>query len=175
MVDRTINFGADDTEATYQIQDDDPNGGGNFAINDLDAATAILEYDQTSDTWSVVDINVTTADITTADITTANTTTANVTTLKSDDITDTSDNKMLQGVVASGQATLSSNLAEVATGISTTDATFMLALGIDDPDADAEVAGALYWDDAADEYKVRIRETETDVNPTVNYDIVRVR
>jgi hypothetical protein len=52
---------------------------------------------------------------------------------------------------------------------------FMLALGIDDPDSDAEVAGALYWDDAGDEYEVRIRETETSVNPTVNYDIIRVR
>jgi len=51
----------------------------------------------------------------------------------------------------------------------------MLALGIDDPNSDAEVAGALYWDDSGDEYEVRIRETETDVNPTVNYDIIRVR
>jgi len=163
MSDRTINFGSDDTEATYQIQDDDPLGGGNFAINDLGAATAILEYDQTNSEWVVIDV------------TTANITTANVTTLKSDDITDTSDNKMLQGVVATGQVTLSNNLAEVGTGISTVDATFMLALGIDDPNADAEVAGALYWDDSVGEYEVRIRETETDVNPTVNYDIVRVR
>jgi hypothetical protein len=60
MSDRTINFGTDDTEATYQIQDDDPAGGGNFAINDLDAATAILEYDQTNDTWVVTEIDVTT-------------------------------------------------------------------------------------------------------------------
>jgi len=60
MSDRTINFGTDDTEATYQIQDDDPLGGGNFAINDLDAATAILEYDQTNDTWVVAEIDVTT-------------------------------------------------------------------------------------------------------------------
>jgi hypothetical protein len=51
----------------------------------------------------------------------------------------------------------------------------MLALGVDDPDADAEVAGALFWDDSAGEYEVRIRETDTDVNPTVNYDIIRVR
>jgi hypothetical protein len=90
-------------------------------------------------------------------------------------VKDTSGNTMLQGVVASGQANLSNNLAEVTTGISATDATFMLALGIDDPDSDAEVAGALYWDDNAGEYKVRIRETETDVNPTVNFDIIRVR
>jgi phage baseplate assembly protein gpV len=60
MSDRTINFGTDDTEATYQIQDDDPLGGGNFAINDLDAATAILEYDQINDTWVVTEIDVAT-------------------------------------------------------------------------------------------------------------------
>jgi hypothetical protein len=28
---------------------------------------------------------------------------------------------------------------------------------------------------SGDEYELRIRETETDVNPTVNYDIIRVR
>jgi hypothetical protein len=77
--------------------------------------------------------------------------------------------------VDSGQVSLSNNLAEVSTGISATDATFMLALGIDDPNSDAEVAGALYWDDSVGEYEVRIRETETDVNPTVNYDIIQVR
>jgi len=92
-----------------------------------------------------------------------------------DSVQDTAGNTMLQGVVDSGQVSLSNNVAAVSTGINTTDATFMLALGIDDPDSDAEVAGALYWDDAGDEYEVRIRETETDVNPTVNYDIIRVR
>jgi hypothetical protein len=92
-----------------------------------------------------------------------------------DSVQDTAGNTMLQGVVASGEATLSNNVAEVGTGITTTDATFMLALGVDDPDADAEVAGALFWDDSAGEYEVRIRETDTDVNPTVNYDILRVR
>jgi hypothetical protein len=91
-----------------------------------------------------------------------------------DSVRDIDGNTMLQGVVASGQANLSNNLAEVATGISATDATFMLALGIDDPNADAEVAGALYWDDSVGEYEVRIRETETSVNPTVNFDIIRV-
>jgi len=60
MSDRTINFGTDDTEATYQIQDDDPAGGGNFKVNDLTAATAILEYDQTNDTWVVSEIDVAT-------------------------------------------------------------------------------------------------------------------
>jgi len=92
-----------------------------------------------------------------------------------DSVQDTAGNTMLQGVVSSGEASLSNNVAEVATGISATDATFMLALGIDDPNSDAEVAGALFWDDSVGEYEVRIRETETDVNPTVNFDIIRVR
>ena len=90
-------------------------------------------------------------------------------------IKDSSGNNMLSGVVATGQVSLSGNVATVATGISATDATFMLAIGIDDPNADSEVAGALFWDDSQGEYYVRIRETETDVNPTVNYDVIRVR
>lgn len=91
-------------------------------------------------------------------------------------IEDDSGNTMLQGVVATGQTTLSSGLAEFSTNISQTDATFMLALGIDDPNADAEVAGSLFWDDDAGNYEIRIRETQTSVgNPTVNYDVLRVR
>jgi len=51
MADRTINFGSDSTEATYQIQDDDPAGGGDFVIRDTDANLAILSYDQVNDEW----------------------------------------------------------------------------------------------------------------------------
>jgi len=97
------------------------------------------------------------------------------TSVQATSVQDNSNNVMLSSVVDSGQVSLSNNLAEVSTGISATDATFMLALGIDDPNSDAEVAGALYWDDSVGEYEVRIRETETDVNPTVNYDIIQVR
>jgi hypothetical protein len=64
--------------------------------------------------------------------------------------------------VASGQTTLSSGSAVVTTGITATDATFFLGLGLDDPDADAKVAARLFWDDSVG-------------NPTVNYDILRVR
>jgi len=92
-----------------------------------------------------------------------------------DSVSDTSGNTMLDNVAATGQVSLSNNLAEVTTNISATEATFMLALGVDDPNADAEVAGALFWDDSAGNYEIRIRETETNVNPTVNYDIIRVR
>jgi hypothetical protein len=69
-----------------------------------------------------------------------------------------------------------SGTATVDTGLSTTDATFTLALGIDDPDADAKIAGRLFWDDSAGTYKIEIVEDGTSVgNPTVNYDVVRVR
>lgn len=91
-------------------------------------------------------------------------------------VEDSGGNKMLDNVATSGQVTLSSGLAEISTNVNATDATFMLALGIDDPNADAEVAGSLFWDDDAGNYEIRIRETETSVgNPTVNYDVLRVR
>ena len=81
-----------------------------------------------------------------------------------------------QSVVASGQVTLSSGEATVDTGISATDATFNLALGVDDPDADVDLSGRLFWDDSAGTYKIDIVEATTSVgNPTANYDVVRVR
>jgi hypothetical protein len=82
----------------------------------------------------------------------------------------------LISVAASGQTTLASGEAVVDTGESATDATYYLALGIDDPNADAKISGRLFWDDSAGTYKIDIQETETSVgNPTVNYDILRVR
>jgi len=89
-------------------------------------------------------------------------------------LADSAGNTIAQSVAATGEVTLSSREAVVDTGISTTDATFSLALGVDDPGADAEVSGRLFWDDSAGTYKVRIVE-QTSVNPTVNYDVVRVR
>ena len=79
-------------------------------------------------------------------------------------------------VVASGQVTLSSGSATVDTGVSATDATFQLAIGVDDPGADTKLAGRLFWDDSAGSYHVEIVEQETSVgNPTANYDVIRVR
>lgn len=76
----------------------------------------------------------------------------------------------------SGQVSLSDGSATVDTGVSATDATFTLALGIDDPAADCKVSGRLFWDDTAGTYKVEIVEQETSVStPTVNYDILRIR
>ncbi|AGM11361.1 hypothetical protein M199_gp031 [Halogranum tailed virus 1] len=89
---------------------------------------------------------------------------------------DSSGNTMMSNVAASGQVTLTSNNAVVDTGISAIDATFTLAIGIDDPDADTKVSGRLFWDDSSGTYKVELVENGTDVgNPTVNYDIIRVR
>lgn len=79
-------------------------------------------------------------------------------------------------VPASGSVQLSSGTATVDTGLSDSSATFYLALGVDDPDADCNLAGKLFWDDSAGTYKVTIDEVDTDVgNPTANYDILRVR
>jgi len=79
-------------------------------------------------------------------------------------------------VIDSGQVTLSSGTATVDTNISAVDATFMLALGVDDPGSDVAVAGELFFDTSDGTYEIRIDETDTSVgNPTVNYDIVRVR
>jgi hypothetical protein len=81
-----------------------------------------------------------------------------------------------QSVADTGQVQLSSGTAVVDTGISATDATFNLALGVDDPNADTKITGRLFWDDAAGTYKVEIVEDSTSVgNPTVNYDVIRVR
>lgn len=85
-------------------------------------------------------------------------------------------NTALLARAANGQVQLSSGAATVDTGISATDATFYLGLGIDDPGADCKVAGRLFWDDSAGTYKVEIVEDGTSVgNPTVNYDVFRVR
>ena len=61
MSDRTINFGESETEATYQIQDTDSTGGGNFVVaKDTNANTVLLQYDPATDTWQYagdVDMN----------------------------------------------------------------------------------------------------------------------
>ena len=79
-----------------------------------------------------------------------------------------------QDVAASGSITLSNGTATVDTGVlSSTAATFMVALGPDTDDADVAtdiraVSGG--------NYEVDILETDTSVgNPSVLYDIVRVR
>jgi hypothetical protein len=90
-------------------------------------------------------------------------------------VNDSSGNTMLGGVVATGTVMLSDGVATVDTTIDSTDsdATFMLALGLDD--SNVEVAGGLHRDGSGN-YQVRIRETDTDTgNPTVDYDVVRVR
>jgi len=79
-------------------------------------------------------------------------------------------------VVDSGQVSLSSGSATVATGVTATDATFYPAIGVDDPGADVTgLAAQLDLDSSTGEYDLTIKETGTSQNPTVNYDIVRVR
>lgn len=97
------------------------------------------------------------------------------TTLSTAELTDSSSNSAFLSVAASGSVSLSSGQAVVSTGLGTAGATFYLALGIDDPDADTDISGRLRWNDTAGEYEVVIVEVDTSVNPTVNYDILRVK
>lgn len=97
------------------------------------------------------------------------------TTLSTAELTDSSSNLAFLSVAASGSVSLSSGQAVVSTGLGTAGATFYLALGIDDPDADTDISGRLRWNDTAGEYEVVIVEVDTSVNPTVNYDILRVK
>jgi hypothetical protein len=76
----------------------------------------------------------------------------------------------------SGEVPLSSGSATVATGVTATDATFLPALGVDDPGSDVTgLAAQLDLDSASGEYEVTISETDSSQNPTVNYDLLRVR
>lgn len=85
-------------------------------------------------------------------------------------------NTLAQSVAASGQVSLSSGSATVSTGITATDATFYPAIGVDDPGADViGLAAQLDFDTSTGEYKLTVKETDSSQNPTVNYDIVRVR
>jgi hypothetical protein len=71
---------------------------------------------------------------------------------------------------------LTSGSATVSTGITATDATFYPAIGVDDPGADVTgLAAQLDFDTSTGEYKLTVKETDSSQNPTVNYDIVRVR
>jgi len=85
-------------------------------------------------------------------------------------------NTLAQAIVDSGQVSLSSGSATVSTGITATDATFWPAIGVDDPGADVTgLAAQLDFDTSTGEYLLTIKETDSSQNPTVNYDIVRVR
>jgi len=89
-------------------------------------------------------------------------------------VEDDSGTVVLSTSVASGSVTLSSGSATVDTGVSeSTTATFYVALGPDTDDA--EVAASIDANSGGN-YEVHIDEVNTSVgNPTVRYDIVRVR
>lgn len=83
-------------------------------------------------------------------------------------------NTAISGVVASGSTTLSSGSATVDTGVSSgTTATFQVALGpaTDDSEVSASIQAV-----SGGNYEVHLDEINTSVgNPTVNYDVLRVR
>jgi hypothetical protein len=132
----------------------DINFGNNVAVADDNDGTATVGVD-TDPTFNSVTAN---------------------TDIQSPSYKDGSGNTIASSVSISGQTTLSSGTAVVDTGISTTDATFQLALGVDDPGADTKITGRLFWDDSAGTYKIEFVEDGTSVgNPVVNYDVIRVR
>lgn len=94
--------------------------------------------------------------------------------VKTPEVQDGSGNTVLGQRVASGATVLSSGSATIDTGVSeSTTATFYVALG---PDTDDAVVAAEIRAASGGNYEVDIEETETDVgNPTIRYDIVRVR
>lgn len=78
-------------------------------------------------------------------------------------------------VPADGTATLSTGTAVIDTGISDNSATFHVALGVVDPDADAKVDYRMFWDDSDGTHKVEIFEDGTSVGGfDVNYHVIRV-
>jgi len=89
-------------------------------------------------------------------------------------VTDSGGTPILGASVASGSVTLASGTATIDTGVGVgTTATFYVALGPDTDDADvaADIRAA-----SGGNYEVDIQETDSSVgNPTINYDIVRVR
>lgn len=91
-------------------------------------------------------------------------------------VTNEGTNQFGLNVIKSGSVTLSSGVATVDTAVSTSNtATFQVALAPDTDDAD--VAAEVRSDSGTGSYVVDIEETvDTSVgNPTVNYDIIRVR
>lgn len=85
-------------------------------------------------------------------------------------------NTIATGVVATGSVTLSSGSATVDTGVATSEtATFQVALGPATDDAD--VAAEVRSDSGSANYEVDIVETQDTFvgNPTVEYDVIRVR
>lgn len=143
----------EDNNTTYLFTGDDPSVDSNWSQVEVDVLGAIegqqiLPSDVGSTTTPVGTITVTTTQ-------------------------DTSGQTMLSEVVASGTVTLSSGVASVDTGVSDTDATFTLALGVDTQDA--KVGGRIYLDSGTGTYQVEIVERGTSVgNPSVDYKVIRV-
>jgi X-X-X-Leu-X-X-Gly heptad repeat protein len=187
-----------DTEPRYRLVDSQGNVVGSlYAKSDGDVSLqhggSNTEFEITSagldlltnDINSVGTLTASTGNITTADLGTlasaldANSQDiTNINSLDANGISGTSltisGNTVVSSVVASGSVTLSSGSATIDTGVSeSTTATFMVALGPDTDDADVatDIRAA-----SGGNYEVDIQETDTSVgNPTIRYDIIRVR
>lgn len=94
-------------------------------------------------------------------------------TIYEDPATDTDTN--IGSTVASGSTTLGSGTATIDTEVSNTEtATFFVAIGPTTTDAD--LAADVRQDSGTGTYVIDIQETDTSVgNPSVEYDIVRIR
>jgi X-X-X-Leu-X-X-Gly heptad repeat protein len=187
-----------DTEPRYRLVDSQGNVVGSlYAKSDGDVSLqhggSNTEFEVTSagldlltnDINSVGTLTASTGNITNADLGTlasaldANSQDiTNINSLDANGISGTSltigGNTVVTSVVASGSVTLSSGSATIDTGVSeSTTATFMVALGPDTDDADVatDIRAA-----SGGNYEVDIQETDTSVgNPTIRYDIIRVR
>lgn len=90
-------------------------------------------------------------------------------------VKDSAGNTLISAVSATGSVTLSSGKAVVDTGVSnTTTATFVPGAGCDTDDA--KVGASVRSSSSSGNHEIVIEETTTSVdNPTVWYDIIRVR
>jgi len=162
--DRRINFGSSGADATYRIEDS--GDGANFVLaEDLDGNTVLLQWNPSTSPsqWEFA-----------GKVDMGNNDLVNVNSLEVAQVNDSNGTAILGESVASGSVTLSSGSATVDTGVGVGNtATFFVALGPDTDDADvaAEIRA-----NSGNNYEVDIDETATSVgNPTINYDIVRVR
>ena len=89
-------------------------------------------------------------------------------------ITDEGTNQFGLNVIKSGTITLSSGVATLDTGKTDTSLSFLVALGVQDPDNDCKVNYNLFWDDSAGTHKVEINEATSLGNPTINYEIIQI-
>jgi len=77
-----------------------------------------------------------------------------------------------RNISSTGQVTLSNGKAIEKTGISDTDATYLISLGTKQLSVNCDFDARLFWDNSAGEYKLKIFATAS--APTINYDILKM-